>query len=207
MFFILTIQLIVTAAFAAPFIVLDEVKDYMEEHYYLVFVALAITVVLSIVLACCTRVARSSPMNYILLGIYTIAEAFLVGVCGARFDPMYVIYAVGTTFAIVLVITIFAVQVRYDFTTCTGLALVISVVLLIMGIVAIFYYDYIFILVYSSLGVVAFSFFMVIDIQMIMGGKHAYVFSPQDYVIAALHLYIDIIAIFQYLLQIFGNAC
>ena len=39
-----------------------------------------------------------------------------------------------------------------------------------------------------------------------MGGKKKYSISPEEYIFAALNLYIDIIRLFQYLLAIIGLA-
>lgn len=206
-FFILAVQLILTAALAAPVMAVDAIKFYVKAHIYLVYIALAITVVLSLLLSCFTKIARSPPTNFILLGIYTAAEGFLIGVAGVVYGPMCMLYAMGATFGIVTVIAVFATQTRFDFTTLSGVVIVLSIVLLILGLVSIFYHNRIYILIYSSIGVAIFGFIMIIDIQMMMGGKHAISFSPEDYVIAALHLYIDIIAIFQYLLQIISNSC
>lgn len=37
---------------------------------------------------------------------------------------------------------------------------------------------------------------------MMMGGKHKYSISPEEYIFAALNLYIDIVNIFMYVLAI-----
>lgn len=39
---------------------------------------------------------------------------------------------------------------------------------------------------------------------MMMGGKHKYSISPEEYIFAALNLYLDIINIFIYILSIIG---
>ena len=41
---------------------------------------------------------------------------------------------------------------------------------------------------------------------MMMGGKHKYALSPEEYIFAALNLYLDIINLFLYILAIFGNS-
>ena len=38
-----------------------------------------------------------------------------------------------------------------------------------------------------------------------LGGKHKYSLSPEEYIFAALNLYLDIINLFMYLLAIFGG--
>ncbi len=48
-------------------------------------------------------------------------------------------------------------------------------------------------------------FFIVIDTQMLIGGKHGIQFSPDDYIAAALNLYLDIVQLFLYLLRIIGK--
>jgi hypothetical protein len=52
---------------------------------------------------------------------------------------------------------------------------------------------------YCSLGVILFGIYLVIDTQMIIGGKR-FSISYDDYVLGALILYIDIIQIFLYIL-------
>ena len=43
--------------------------------------------------------------------------------------------------------------------------------------------------VYATLGAVLFSFFIIIDTQMLLGGKREFQLGPDDYVLAALQLY------------------
>ncbi|XP_014672397.1 PREDICTED: protein lifeguard 1-like [Priapulus caudatus] len=88
----------------------------------------------------------------------------------------------------------------------TGLMLVAVVVLLIFGIFAIIFNDRIVNLVYASLGALIFAGYLVIDTQLMIGGKHKYSLSPEEYVFAALNLYLDIINLFLYLLMIIKNA-
>ena len=38
-----------------------------------------------------------------------------------------------------------------------------------------------------------------------LGGNHKYSLSPEEYIFAALNLYLDIINLFLYLLSIFGG--
>lgn len=61
-------------------------------------------------------------------------------------------------------------------------------------------------LVYASLGALLFSVYLIYDTQLMLGGKHKYTISPEEYVFAALNLYLDIINIFVYILTIIGAA-
>ncbi|QQP49012.1 Uncharacterized protein FKW44_009522, partial [Caligus rogercresseyi] len=57
---------------------------------------------------------------------------------------------------------------------------------------------------YSSAGALIFSLYIVYDVQMMIGGNHKYSISPEEYIMAALNLYIDIINLFMFILSIIG---
>ena len=61
------------------------------------------------------------------------------------------------------------------------------------------------IICYASAGALIFSMYIVYDTQLMMGGKHKYSLSPEEYIFASLSLYLDIINLFLYLLSIFGG--
>lgn len=47
--------------------------------------------------------------------------------------------------------------------------------------------------------------YLVFDTQLILGGKHRkYQVSPEEYVFAALNLYLDVVSLFLLLLQLIG---
>lgn len=74
------------------------------------------------------------------------------------------------------------------------------------GIMAICMQDKVVNLVYASLGALVFSIYLVFDTQLMLGGKHRYSISPEEYVFAALNLYLDIVNIFIYILAIVGGS-
>ena len=47
--------------------------------------------------------------------------------------------------------------------------------------------------------------YLVFDTQLMMGGKHQYSLSPEEYIFAALNLYLDIINLFLFILSLIGN--
>lgn len=82
--------------------------------------------------------------------------------------------------------------------------MVAAVIILLFGILTIFFRNQIMTLVYASLGALVFSVYLVYDTQLMMGGNHKYSISPEEYIFAALNLYLDIINIFLYILTIIG---
>lgn len=217
-------QLLVTFGFVALFAFHKGTKEFANNNPALFWIALAVLLVTMISMACCEGVRRKTPMNFIFLGLFTLAESFLLGVSASRFAPTevsvsqdsnitgryskpciwQVLMAVGITAAVCLALTIFALQTKYDFTMCGGVLLVCMVVFVIFGIVAIFVKGKIITLVYSSIGALLFSIYLVYDTQLMMGGDHKYSISPEEYIFAALNLYLDIVNIFMYILAIIG---
>lgn len=87
-----------------------------------------------------------------------------------------------------------------------GILLALVVVLLMAGIVAICVRGKIMQIIYASLGALVFSAYLVFDTQLMLGGKHKYSISPEEYIFAALNLYLDIVNIFIYVLALVGGS-
>ncbi len=156
-------------------------------------------------LGCYVKVARKVPLNFILLAIFTIAESYVVSFIASIYDTQTVLIAGGLTAAIVIALTLYAIFTKTDFTTCGGILLVCLVALVVGGIFAMFIRNRWLNLVLSILGVILFGIYLVYDTQLVIG-KNKRKFSIDDYIIAAMNLYIDIIQIFLYLLSILGNS-
>merc|ERR1712151_142410 len=61
-------------------------------------------------------------------------------------------------------------------------------------------------MIYAALGAILFSFYIVYDTQLIVGGRHKkHQFSVDDYAFAALNLFLDVINLFLMLLSLFGS--
>ncbi|XP_022114023.1 protein lifeguard 1 isoform X1 [Pieris rapae] len=204
---ILMCQLLVTLGFIALFVFHEPTKRYVRENTYLFWVAMAVLFVCMIAMACCENVRRTTPMNFIFLFIFTVAQSFLLGVASSTFDATEVFMAVGITAAVCLGLTLFAFQTKWDFTLIGGGLVAATMVLLMFGLITIFIpTNNIVRLVYASLGVLIFSMYLVYDTQLMMGGKHKYSISPEEYIFAALNLYLDIIQIFLFILTIMRNS-
>ncbi|XP_063623883.1 protein lifeguard 2-like [Cydia splendana] len=143
---------------------------------------------------CCSR--GSVPYNYLFLLLLTLSLSAIVGVMCSLYHVREVLIAGGVTFVIVLSLTIFAFQTKIDFTVMSGSLLVLCLVLLLFGILAAFTPYPGLHQLYCALGVLVMGVFLVYDTQLIVGGDHRYAFSPEEYVFAALTLYLDIMYIF-----------
>jgi len=171
----------------------------------------AASFVLIISLACCIENARVYPRNMILLSLFTLALGTMLGVMCAFYDAPLVLLATAMTAAVVLTLTAFAKYTTIDFTGMGMYLYVCLIVFILSGFIAGVFFATVdnfqtIQLVYATGGVLLFSCYLVYDTQLIIGGKHAkFQFSVDDYVFAALNLYLDIINLFIYILQLLNQ--
>jgi len=206
---ILMCQLVLTGALISCLMFIQPVKEYCHRNQWPFYTSLGVTLVTIIVLACCESVRRKSPLNFIILGLFTLCEGFLLGVIASRYDTESVLIAVGITCGVTLALTMFAFQTKWDFTMCGGGLFAILIIFVLAGFLMAFLPNtgnkYVTI-GYGAAGALIFSLYLVYDTQLMLGGKHKYSLSPEEYVFAALSLYLDIINMFLYILSIVGAA-
>ncbi|KAI0221512.1 Protein lifeguard 1 [Lamellibrachia satsuma] len=203
---ILLCQLLVTIAFICVFLYVGPVQDYSEKNQWLFIVAIVASFVLLLILACCPDVRRNHPTNIILLGLFTICESFLLGSISSHYEKWEVLMAVGVTAVVVFGLTVFAMQTKIDFTMCSAGLFIALLILMIFGIMCAIIRNYYVNMVYACIGALIFAMYIVFDTQMMMGGKHKYSISPEEYIFAALNLYLDIVNLFLFILSIIGSS-
>lgn len=203
---ILCAQLLVTIGIVCIFIFHKPAKHFVQRHPATFYAAWGVTFVIMIVIACFEKPRRKFPLNLTLLGVFTLAEGYLLGVISAFYARDEVLMALGIVAVISVAITIFAFQTKYDFTMMGGFLFVALIVLFCFGILTIFFYSRIMSLVYACLGALVFAMYLVYDTQIMMGGGKAYAISPEEYIFASLNLYIDIVTLFMFILSIIGLA-
>ncbi|XP_044316167.1 protein lifeguard 3 [Drosophila rhopaloa] len=178
-------------------------RHFLIRHWYIGLIGTAVIFIISIIMCFCIGLFRKSPYKYILLVIYVIAHAALVACCAVRYYPKLVFIAVAVCAGIVILLGLFARFAPCDFTGCCIFLFVLSIVVLIMGILSLFFP--ILRIVYVALGVLLFSVYIVVDLQMLIGGKtHKNQFDESDFILAAMFLYSDIIFLFIFLLELIG---
>ena len=148
----------------------------------------------------------SYPVNYFLLFAFTGVMSYFVGISCTAYgvDQHWVVYEAFTiTAAMFVSITAFTIQTRVKLEFSSGFVLYCSLwALLLMGYLHIFVFPESSLLhtAYLYFGVVLFSLYIVFDVSMICN-KLGY----DDYVVAALELYLDIINLFLKILAILGG--
>eukprot|EP00913_Durusdinium_trenchii_P019281 g18123.t1 len=168
--------------------------------------SLVLSIACMCIFACCPQTMRQTPTNYLLLALFTLAESVLVGFISAHYTQESVLLVLATTCIVVVSLILFACQTKYDITgylpyvlvACMGLfgfGFILTIAAFCgMGNSPVFQTMR---LVYSMCGVLVFSCFIVLDTQLIVGGKHSkFRFGVDDYCMAAINLYMDIVQLF-----------
>jgi len=155
-------------------------------------------------ICCCQGMLRKAPHNLGFLLIWTLLESHLVAFIGLSYAPLVVMQAMGTCALITLTVSALVAFTSFDF----------SKLLPIMGMVLLTWVFCTFFMMILGvdmdtawrgyIGATIFTIFLAIDLKMVLGGK--YVYGEEDYVLAVINIYMDIINLFLYLLQIFGSS-
>jgi len=160
---------------------------------------------------CCPNLGRNFPTNYLFLFALTILMSVVLGFVVTMYTGESVLIAVAATAVAFFCLTAYACCSKTDFTGCGPYLLAalfcMMAFALVMGIWSMFApVPKTLQIVYSLLGVLLFSFYIVYDTQLIVGGSHnAHCFDIDDYCYAALTIYLDLVNLFLFLLQIFGE--
>jgi FtsH-binding integral membrane protein len=210
---ILTAQLALTVLITGVTMTSQAVRAFQLQNTWLYILCIVGAVAVQIALVCCGSLARRVPTNYILLGLFTAFESYLVStVCAAVMESnpdggQIVLLAAALTFALAGGLTLLATFLNLtgrQFSYVYFVLMVALVGLLGLGIANIFIHNQFLYTLYCCLGVIVFGIYLVIDTALILqGGKWG--ITTDDYIIAALILYIDIINLFLYILQLLNR--
>ncbi|KXZ41918.1 hypothetical protein GPECTOR_243g588 [Gonium pectorale] len=201
---ILGLQLLLTAGVTAAFVLHEPLRAYVYSAQWPFWTAFGVSLALVLALGISETLRRSHPWNLLALGAFTTCEALLVGTVSAAFDAKVVLLAVGCTAVVVLGCAAFATQSRVDLTLSSGALLSLLLATISVSLLNLWIRAAWLTALLAGLGVFLFSMYLVFDLQLLMGG-HTLSLSADEYVFAALNLYLDIINIFLYLLQIISQ--
>lgn len=203
---ILTIQLIFTSIMIGAFVLNAETKHYFQTSQGWLFVGLAIFMVSFLVLGCVESARRTTPCNMILLTIMTFGYGLVAAVTSCRYDTKIVLLAFVATGVSCFLIALFAKTTSFDMTNCGTTLCLLGLAHLVIGMILIVCFgtsEWAPLLISIS-GALLASLYLIFDLQLIMGGRKCEI-SPEEYILAAALLYVDIIQIFIYLLEIFSR--
>ena len=205
---ILISQLAITCVFICISFA-KSVKDYLtspnfySSGFFIAFISIfvIVTIVVCVMFSCFTDTARKFPINYILLLGFTLSMSFYCLVFCSFFETSDVIAAGLLTIAATVGLTVYAIRTKEDFTFCGGFLFSFVFLLVFSGC---FYFWVGLTALWLLLGIMVYSLYIVYDTQLIMG-QLGLKYNIDDYCLAALNLYIDIIYLFLKILQLIGG--
>uniref|UniRef100_A0A3Q0SZ59 Protein lifeguard 2 n=1 Tax=Amphilophus citrinellus TaxID=61819 RepID=A0A3Q0SZ59_AMPCI len=176
-------------------------RTFIRKVYAILMVQLFVTVVLLYLFCLPIRSFSNKissllrfPWNTILLVLFVSITHF--------YNTKSVVLCLGITALVCLSVTIFSFQSKIDVTSCQGVLFSLCMVMLLCAItISIVPWLH---ATYAVIGAILFTLFLAFDTQLLLGNKR-YTISPEEYIFATLSLYLDIIYLFSFLLQIMGE--
>ncbi|KAI8320922.1 UPF0005-domain-containing protein, partial [Martensiomyces pterosporus] len=195
---ILTVQLLATTAVGAYLRHVDATSGFLIKHIWTVYAALVGSII-SLVGVWWKR--HSHPSNIILLSAFTFCEAYVVGAATAFYSSSLVLQALAITLGLFVALTLFTVQSRYDFSNLGSILFFSLWAVIMVGLVQIFVpFSKTTDLVIAVFTALIFCGYIMYDTHMIMNRL-----SPDEYIIASVDLYLDVINLFLAILRILND--
>ena len=205
---IVSAQVVMTVAFVYLILRLDT-KSMLSQNYYLLTPAIIGYIIIATVLICCKSVSRKVPINYILLFTLTGCISFILAFTCEFYTTASLINALIITAVVTVGLTGFTLvyKVKWSF-------LKVGVVVIFLGLLVtlgLFLITYLttgvlpdgLLHFYYFLSVLLFGLFLMWDVKRLTSKKHG--LDVDDYVFAALMIYIDIVRLFIEILRLVGN--
>jgi len=196
---ILSIQLLVTVAGACLFMLHDATRNFVLSTPSMFYIAMFSPIVFLFALMCHKD---KHPTNLYLLAGFTICEAYTIGVvCAVYYASgagMIVLQALMLTAAIFLSLTAYTLNTKSDFSFLGAGLFAGLIVMIFWGLLnMIFDFGIGGRMVFSLFGALLFAGYILYDTSQILHNL-----GPDDYIEAAINLYLDIINLFLYLLEL-----
>ncbi|XP_026232224.1 protein lifeguard 3-like [Anabas testudineus] len=206
-YLILTAQLAVTFAVVSVFTFVDPVRQFVIQYPGIYWASFVVYFLVYCILICCKEPRRRFPWNCVLLAIFTLALSYMAGTISSYYETKAVLLAMGITAIVCIAVTVFCFQTKVDFTSCGGFLCIAAVLLMITGTVTVVVLSFQYVpwlhMLYAAIGAVVYTLFLVYNTQLLIGNRELAI-SPEEYIYGALSLYIDIVHIFLFILQVSG---
>ncbi|NXE72685.1 LFG4 protein, partial [Cochlearius cochlearius] len=195
---ILSIQVLLVTITSAIFLYSTGVQAFVHERPALLLISgfgsLAIIVAL-------TLYRHQHPVNlYLLFGFVSICINSILIVLRVSFffyDVSIVLQAFILTAAVFLGLTAYTLQSKRDFSKFGAGLFACLWILIFSGFLRLFFYSETIELVFAAAGALLFCGFIIYDTHLLM-----HKLSPEEYILAAINLYLDIINLFLHLLRL-----
>lgn len=151
--------------------------------------AFGVSLGLVLVMSCWEQARRQHPLNLIFLFLFTACESVLVATISSFYNTDIVLMAAGLTVGITVCLSLYAMQTKRDFTAAGGILFSLLFALIGAGILSIFIHSKVMNIAIAGIGAAVFACYIVFDVQLMIGSG-SYSISPDEYVFAAINIYL-----------------
>lgn len=202
---IISIQLLATIAVAATVVKVEPISVFFTTTN--AGLALYILLIITPLIVMCPLYYyhQKHPVNYLLLAIFTVSIAFAVGLTCAFTSGKVILEAVILTAVVVVSLTLYtfwAVKRGHDFNFLGPFLFGALIVLVVFSFIQIFFpLGKISVMIYGCVASIIFCGYIVYDTDNLIK-RHSY----DEYIWAAVSLYLDVINLFLSLLSLLRAA-
>lgn len=198
-YFILLTQVLSTTFFILLSIYSESYRLFYASNSSLMVVAMLVALVSYYVLIY-TDQSRKVPNNYILLGVFTVSESYSISYVGFA-GKSAVLSACLITLAVTAALTYYALTTTSDVTLQGGALFVLCGAAAGLLLASLLFKSSILSLILSAVVICLYGMFIIYDTQLILGTKSNQ-YNIDDYILAALMLYVDILGLFLEILRL-----
>ncbi|KAI6174409.1 hypothetical protein M3Y98_01186900 [Aphelenchoides besseyi] len=195
---ILSFQFAATVILCAALYLTPVIRGFVQQQSWLMFVFLFGSI--GVLFAMFVH-AYNAPLNYFLLGIWTVMQALTVATVVTFYDLEVVLQALFVTVAVVGSLFVYTMQSKHDWRKSYALLASMSIAFIVGTLLQIVLMSSTFNFLMSLFGAALFSLYLIFDIDMVMNYH-----SEEDYIIACITIYMDVINLFLQILQIIAQA-
>ncbi|XP_036918980.1 protein lifeguard 4 isoform X2 [Sturnira hondurensis] len=190
---ILSLQVLLTTMTSALFLYFESVRTFVHESPALILVFAIGS--LGLIFALLSN-RYKHPLNLYLLFGFTLLEALTVASVVTLYDVYIILQGFVLTTAVFLGLTMYTLQSKKDFSKFGAGLFAVLWILCLSGILKLFFYSETLELVVAAVGALLFCGFIIYDTHSLM-----HRLSPEEYILASVSLYLDIINLFLHLLK------
>ncbi|KAI3962656.1 hypothetical protein MKX01_037299 [Papaver californicum] len=202
---IVSIQLLLTVAVSSVVVFVPAVSHFILYSHAGVSLYVAILITPLIVLCLLACFHQKHPVNFILLGIFTVAVSMSVGLSCALTSGKIILEAAVLTAVVVVSLTMYtfwAAKKGYDFNFLGPFLFASLIVLIVFAIIQILFpLGRIGTMIYEGVGAIIFCGYIVYDTDNLIKR-----YSYDEYIWASVNLYLDIVNLFLHLLSLLKAA-
>ncbi|XP_056133185.1 protein lifeguard 4 [Lampris incognitus] len=194
---ILSLQIILTTATAALFMLCDTIKDFVHASPSVVLVSALLSLVLLMALAV---YRHQHPVNLYLLITFTLLEAISVATALTFYEYSIVLQALFLTCVVFVGLTAYTFQSKRDFSKLGAVLFAGLWILIAASLMRVFFNNESTELVFAGVGALVFCCFIIYDTHLLV-----HQLSPEEYVLASINLYLDIVNLFLHALRVLDS--